>query len=132
MQNLLLFIHLVAMTFWLGGQLFLTLVAVPVLRSDGGDEHRRLTVAIARRYGTMSIVALMISIATGITMMVRLELDVEQLPALRHKLEVLGLMLVATVAHTIASTRGNRRVSRITSIAGMLLTLGVVWFATQL
>lgn len=131
MHDLLLFFHVIAMTFWLGGQLFLTLVAVPVLRG-GGEQEREITIAVARRYGTMSIVALMISIATGITMMVQLELDVAQLPALRHKLELLGLMLVATVAHTIAGARGYRRVSRIASFTGMLLSLGVVWFGTQL
>jgi uncharacterized membrane protein len=124
-----LFIHLLAMAFWLGGQLLL-FVAMPALARL--DEPARGTAirGVARKFGTASVVALLVLLATGIWMMVDYDLDPGEIPALQHKLELVAVVLVATVVHTIAGAKRARRVSRVASVVTLLATLGVVWFAT--
>ena len=58
-------LHLLAMAFFVGGQLFLVAAVVPVLRDDAGRERIR---AVARRFGWGSLVALGILLATGAAM----------------------------------------------------------------
>jgi putative copper export protein len=45
----ILWVHLVAMAFFLGGQLLLASAVVPALR---GEEHREQLRAVARRFGS--------------------------------------------------------------------------------
>jgi len=52
--TLLRYLHLLAMAFFLGGQLFLAAVVLPTLR--GGDERDALR-SIARRFGAGTLVA---------------------------------------------------------------------------
>lgn len=58
-------LHLVAMAFFVGGQLFLAAVVVPALR---GAETRPQLRAIARRFGAGTLVAIGVLIATGAAM----------------------------------------------------------------
>jgi uncharacterized membrane protein len=58
-------LHLVAMAFFVGGQLFLAAVVVPALR---GAETRPALRAIARRFGAATLVAIGVLIATGAAM----------------------------------------------------------------
>ena len=64
MWQAILWLHLLAMAFFVGGQLFLAAVVVPVLR--GGD--REALRAAARRFGAGSLVALAVLVATGSAM----------------------------------------------------------------
>ncbi|HEU4975218.1 MAG TPA: hypothetical protein VFT50_09025 [Baekduia sp.] len=57
-----LFLHLLAMAFFVGGQLFLAAAVVPVLR---GGEDREPIRAIARRFGVGSLIALAVLVITG-------------------------------------------------------------------
>jgi uncharacterized membrane protein len=56
----ILWLHLLAMAFFVGGQLFLVAAVVPVLR--GTDAMR----AVARRFGYGTLVAIAILVATGV------------------------------------------------------------------
>jgi uncharacterized membrane protein len=58
-------LHLLAMAFFVGGQLLLVAALVPVLRGEG---HRPQLRAIARRFGVGSVVALVVLAATGAAM----------------------------------------------------------------
>jgi uncharacterized membrane protein len=58
-------LHLVAMAFFVGGQLFLAAVVVPVERSSPDRERLR---SIARRFGYGTLAAIAVLIATGATM----------------------------------------------------------------
>jgi len=58
-------LHLVAMAFFVGGQLFLAAVVVPALR---GVETRPQLRTIARRFGAGTLVAIGVLIATGAAM----------------------------------------------------------------
>jgi uncharacterized membrane protein len=61
--TLVRYLHLLAMAFFVGGQLFLVAAVVPTLRGD--DDRERLR-AIARRFGWGTLAAIAVLIATGI------------------------------------------------------------------
>jgi uncharacterized membrane protein len=61
--TLVRYLHLLAMAFFVGGQLFLVTAVVPTLRGD--DDRERLR-AIARRFGWGTLAAIAVLIATGI------------------------------------------------------------------
>jgi uncharacterized membrane protein len=61
----ILWLHLLAMAFFVGGQLFLALAVVPVERRNPDRDRLR---AIARRFGWGSLVAIAILLATGAAM----------------------------------------------------------------
>ena len=63
--ELVRWLHLLAMAFFVGGQVFLVAAVVPVFR--GSDDRDRLR-AIARRFGWGSLVALAVLLATGAAM----------------------------------------------------------------
>jgi putative copper export protein len=59
----ILWLHLLAMAFFVGGQLFLAACVVPVVR----DDRPRIR-AVARRFGYGTLVALAVLLATGAAM----------------------------------------------------------------
>jgi uncharacterized membrane protein len=60
-------LHLLAMAFFVGGQLVLVAAVVPSFRGADDADRDRLR-AVARRFGWGSLVALAVLIATGIAM----------------------------------------------------------------
>jgi uncharacterized membrane protein len=62
---LIRWLHLLAMAFFVGGQLVLVAAVVPALR---GEAHRERLRAVARRFGWGSLVALAVLLATGSAM----------------------------------------------------------------
>jgi uncharacterized membrane protein len=63
--NGVLWLHLLAMAFFVGGQLMLAAVVVPVLR--GAPDRGALRVA-ARRFGVGTVIAVGVLVATGAAM----------------------------------------------------------------
>ena len=57
-----LWLHLLAMAFFVGGQLFLAAVVVPALR---GEQTRPALRAVARRFGAGTLAAIGVLIVTG-------------------------------------------------------------------
>jgi uncharacterized membrane protein len=57
------YVHLLAMAFFVGGQLFLAVAVVPSLRGDADRERLR---AIARRFGWGTLAAIVVLVGTGI------------------------------------------------------------------
>ena len=62
-MTLVRYLHLLAMAFFVGGQLFLVAAVVPSLRADADRERLR---SIARRFGWGTLVAIAVLIGTGI------------------------------------------------------------------
>ncbi len=58
-------VHLLAMGFFVGGQLFLAAIVVPVERRQPERERMR---AVARRFGWGTLVAIAVLVATGAAM----------------------------------------------------------------
>jgi uncharacterized membrane protein len=57
------YLHLLAMAFFVGGQLFLAAAVVPSLRGDADRERLR---AIARRFGWGTLAAIAVLVGTGV------------------------------------------------------------------
>lgn len=61
-MDLVRLLHLLAMAFFVGGQIFLVAAVVPALRGDADRERLR---AIARRFGAGTLVAIAVLAVTG-------------------------------------------------------------------
>lgn len=59
------YIHLLAMAFFVGGQLFLVTAVLPTLRAQEDREQLR---DVARRFGWGTLAAIAVLVATGISM----------------------------------------------------------------
>ncbi|UCH91827.1 MAG: CopD family protein [Nitrospirota bacterium] len=63
---MVVWIHLTAATFWVGGMLFLSLVAVPLLKKDPDPlSAQRGFINLARRFRTLVWIALALLVITG-------------------------------------------------------------------
>jgi uncharacterized membrane protein len=63
--NGVLWLHLLGMAFFVGGQMMLAGVVVPVLR---GSDHREAMLAAARRFGIGTGIAFAVLIVTGVAL----------------------------------------------------------------
>lgn len=93
--NVVLWIHLLAMAFFVGGQLFLVAAVVPVLRHDPDKTRVR---AIARRFGWGSLVAVGVALLSGSLMASHNHLWGDA--TLHAKLGLVALAGVLVAAHT--------------------------------
>jgi putative copper export protein len=89
-----LYLHLVAMAFFLGGQLVIAVAVVPDERRNPDPERLR---AMARRFGVGSLVALGILLATGIAL--ASHQDLWGSGTLQAKLGLVVGVIVLTLAH---------------------------------
>jgi putative copper export protein len=120
MWELVRWVHLLAMAFFVGGQLMLAAVVVPVLR--GGD--RAPLRAAARRFAVGSVVALAVLLATGIPLATHYG-DWDR-PALQVKL---GLIVVAGGLIAWHARRPERHALE---AAVFLISLAIVWLGVTL
>jgi uncharacterized membrane protein len=116
-----LYLHLLAMAYFVGGQLVLASALVPVERRNPDPERMR---AMARLFGIGSAVALVVLLITGMAM--ASHLDLWDSGTLQAKLICIGILLVLTVAHM--------RLPRAHALQGaiFLLTLVIVWLGLDL
>jgi len=115
------FLHIVGITFFVGGQLMLVATVAPAIRRRGGDDTMRL---IARRFGLGTLVALALAVASGIAMASHFSLWSSQI--LQAKLVVLVLVGVLTALHVTSPK------SRAISYGVVVSSLIVLWFGVKL
>jgi uncharacterized membrane protein len=116
-----LYLHLLAMAFFVGGQLVFGIAVVPVLRGDADRERMR---AIARRFGYGSLVALGVLVATGWAMASHYGLFDSS--TLQWKLGLVAVVIALTLVHL-------RRPKLHALQAAILLTsLAIVWLGLNL
>jgi putative copper export protein len=113
-------LHLVAMAFFVGGQLMLGLVVVPAMR--GGDRERLR--AIARGFGVGTLMALTVLAVTGIGMASHFH-DWSS-SVLHVKLALVGLVVVLIAAHL------RRPEWRVLDGAVLVASLAIVWLGVDL
>ncbi|MFN8113610.1 MAG: hypothetical protein U0R51_10470 [Solirubrobacterales bacterium] len=116
-----LYVHLLAMAFFLGGQLVIGVALVPVERTNPDKERLR---AAARRFGIGSAVALVVLLATGIAMASHYSLWGSD--TLRLKLTLVGALIVLTLIH-LRYPRAHALQAAI-----LLITLVVVWLGVDI
>ena len=119
--QIVLYLHVLGMAFFVGGQIFLGVVVVPAhLRRPDAIELG----PIARGFGIGSAVALVILIATGSAL--ASHLDLWDSPTLHAKLALLGVVLLLTVAHL----RWPR--AHVLQAGVLLCTLTIVYLGLEL
>jgi uncharacterized membrane protein len=116
-----LYLHLLAMAFFVGGQLLLAAAVVPVERANPDPERMR---AIARRFGFGSLVALVLLLATGTAMASHYELW--DSGTLQAKLGLVALVIALTLVH-LRFPRAHALQAAI-----FLATLAIVWLGLDI
>ena len=115
------YLHLLAMAFFVGGQLVVVAAVVPVERSAPDSERMR---AIGRRFGYGSLAALAILIATGTAMAA--DRDLWAMGTLQVKLGLVGVVVALTTAHLLWP---RQRVLQIAILTG---SLAIVWLGMEI
>lgn len=92
--RVVLYLHLLAMAFFIGGQLVFGIAVVPLLRGETDRDRLR---AIARRFGYGSLGALLVLVLTGWALASHFHLWDSS--TLHWKLALVGLVIVIAVAH---------------------------------
>lgn len=111
-----LYLHLLAMAFFVGGQLLLVAAVLPAARRQGDMTQLR---AIARRFGWGTLVAIVVLIATGSAMATHYELWSDA--TLHWKLGLVALVSVLVVWHL------RRPDMHSLEAAIFLVSLAIVW-----
>ncbi|HET9153065.1 MAG TPA: hypothetical protein VFN85_02995 [Solirubrobacterales bacterium] len=118
-----LYLHLLAMAFFVGGQLVFGIAVVPVLRGDSEPERARMR-AVARRFGYGSLAALGVLVATGWAMASHFGLWDSS--TLQWKLALVALVIGLTLLHL--------RLPKAHALQGAILlaSLVIVWLGLEL
>jgi uncharacterized membrane protein len=114
-------LHVVAMAFFVGGQLLLAVAVVPVERREPDREQLR---AIARRFGFGTLVAIAVLLATGSAMATHLRLWADG--TLQVKLALVALVAVLVVWHM------RRPTMHVLESAVFVISLIIVWLGLAL
>ena len=119
--TVMVFLHLVAMAFFLGGQMMLAGTVVPVLRTNPDPTEMK---SIARRFGIGSEIAISVSLLTGMLMASHYQLWDDADFQVKMTLVVL----------TLASLLAHMRFPKVHALMGLtfLLTLATVWAGVNL
>jgi uncharacterized membrane protein len=116
-----LWLHLLAMAFFVGGQLFLAVAVVPIERRSPDRERMR---AVARRFGYGALVALAVLAGTGAAMASHESLWGDG--TLQAKLALVGVAVVLVLMHI------RRPDLHVLDGAILLVSLAIVWLGVAL
>lgn len=140
MRNLLLFLHLAAAIFWMGGMAFVVLALRPALHAQLQPPQRLpLMVLVLRRFFVVVIVSIVVLLATGGPLL--MQVPGAQAPRGWHAMAGLGVLMVLVFGHiffgpwrrmqrAVAAQEwpeGGRRAGQISLLVKVNLTLG--WLA---
>ena len=120
--TVLLFLHVVAMAFFLGGQIMLAFTVVPVMRAEPAQPER--IKQIAQRFGVGSLIALGVLLITG--MMMASHFQLWDYGPFQVKMTLVIATIVAVLIHTL---RGN---SHVLMGITFLLSLATVYAGVNL
>jgi uncharacterized membrane protein len=118
-----LYLHLLAMAFFVGGQLVFGIAVVPVLRGDPDPERTHMR-GIARRFGYGSLAALGVLVLTGWAM--ASHYDLWDSSTLQWKLGLVVGVIGLTLVHL--------RLPKLHALQGavLLASLVIVWLGLEL
>jgi uncharacterized membrane protein len=114
-------LHLLAMAFFVGGQMMLAAVVVPVARRSADRESLR---GIARRFGQGTLVALAVLVATGTAL--AFHLDLWSNGTFHVKLALVLILCALLIWHV------RRPDLHALEAAVFLLSLAIVWIGLYL
>lgn len=134
------FLHVLSAALWVGGQLTVSLVVLPLARRML-DEERRAQVmqAVGRRFGMFTgAVFLPLQIGTGVAIAWHKGVTWASLAdpgygrVLVTKLGLFVLVMLAAAAHGWAHAKGRSELARALAVASLVGSLGVVLLAAAL
>ncbi|GAB3426564.1 hypothetical protein [Flindersiella endophytica] len=134
------FLHVAGATFWIGGQVTVSFVLLPIARRTlAAEPLKALIGAVGRRFAKATMaVFLPVQIATGIALAWR---EGVTWPALTQpgygrllalKLSLFAAVMAASAVHGLASSKGRTGLSRGAAMFALVGSLGIVLFATAL
>jgi uncharacterized membrane protein len=98
MRNLLLFLHLAAAIFWMGGMAFVVLALRPAVAEQLQPPQRLpLMVQVLRRFFVVVAISIAVLLATGIPLL--LQVPGAQAPRGWHVMAGLGIVMVLVFGH---------------------------------
>lgn len=146
-------LHVVAVVYWLGGMLFLALVALPALRSEGEAHTSRLVAALGLRFRRQGWMALGVIAITGVVNALGHWGEAPLHPpfwrttagvVLAWKLVVVAAMLSLSLAHDVflgprlvradaaraaRLRRSTLLLARLNAVLGLVIVALAVWLA---
>jgi uncharacterized membrane protein len=140
MHQLILFFHLAAAIFWIGGMAFMVLALRPVLAEQLAPPQRLpLIAAVLKRFFAVVAASIAVLLASGFTML--LESGMAKAPPGWHAMLGLGLMMMLVFGHIYFSSyrklklavasadwaEGGRRAGQIAML--VKINLGLGWLA---
>ena len=140
MRNLLVFLHLAAAVFWMGGMAFMVLALRPALHAQLQPPLRLpLVVLVLRRFFVVVIASIALLLATGVPLL--LQVPGAMAPRGWHAMAGLGVLMMLIFGHIYFSPwrklqravelgdwpDGGRRMQLITVL--VKINLGLGWLA---
>jgi uncharacterized membrane protein len=110
--KLLIWIHLLAAMFWIGGMLFFAIVLVPSLRLLPPPQKAELIGRIGQRFRKTGWISLGILLVTGLSQLYHLGSPVFAEGSLWVKLILIVLMVFFTLLHDFVLDPGSVEISR--------------------
>lgn len=141
METLWRWLHLVAAAFWLGGLVMLAIVTMSAVRSMDRPTFRALLRRVGRAFFAGSVIAWAVLTLSGVAMASSHLRSLGDLAAtgygrtLALKSFLFALVIIGTIAHTIAGASTSPRavrLSRVLSPLILLLTLAIFFLAVRL
>ncbi|GAA3970958.1 hypothetical protein FOF52_14655 [Thermobifida alba] len=134
------FLHVLGAALWVGGQLTVSLVVLPLARRGLDDERRgALLTAVGRRFGVLTAAFFLpLQIGTGVALAWRRGVTWESLLVpgygriLAAKLALFAVVMLAAALHGAASSRGYPVLARILAVTSLVASVGVVALAAAL
>jgi uncharacterized membrane protein len=134
------FLHVLSAALWVGGQLAVSLVLLPIARRLlEPDQRARVLREVGRRFGVITVAFFLpVQIATGIALARHNEVTWSSLAhtdygrTLAAKLVLFAVVMLAAGLHGLASGRGHAVFARGMAIGALVGSIGVILLATAL
>ncbi|MET7986782.1 hypothetical protein [Streptomyces sp. NPDC005281] len=138
--SLVRFAHVTGAVLWVGGQLALSLVVLPLARRRLAPEAKdRFTAAAGRRFGMLTgAVFLPVQLCTGWAMAWHRGVTWASLAepgygrTLAAKLVLFAVVMIAAAGHGIAHAKGRSDLARSLAVVSLVGSLGIILLATAL
>lgn len=134
------FLHVVGAIIWVGGQLTVTVVLLPIAQQELGlTDRANVLRGVGKRFARITAVVflplqigtgLLLAIHSGVTWASLLEPGYGRI--LVAKVLLFALVMAAATAHGIFQARREPRAARAASLSALVGSLGVVLLATML
>lgn len=134
------FLHVIAAVFWVGGQLMLSVIVLPLLRRNADPGlTRTVAVAAGRRFGIVSTAGLLpVLLVTGIALAWHQGVRLTTLSSttygqvLSAKMALVFVVFVLAGTHGIVARKLPRSAGRVLAITTLALSVVIVALATVL